>query len=488
MASERTDTIGSRLVAILLFALALGLRLFHLDHQSLWHDEAFTILVARKDFGAMVYDLVADFNHPPLHYVVVHFVFRLLGESVFVARLPSAIVGAAAVPLLFLLGRRLYDARTGLLAAALLLVSQQALVLSQTARGYSQLLFFALAAELAFLIALRERKAMAWWWAVVCATLALYSHFYAVFVLAGCLGFLLWAYPRYSLRPAWTIGGIALAAALALPWLASGVLEEARSGPDTSFMQQSIWRRSNLLSLPNTLDAFNNGRVEGIYEDSPWWGLALGALLFSLPALLATRPLWRRGRPSEGEPVVFLLCLTALPLGAAWVLGDSGLAYRDRYVCFALPTYYLLVARGLFSLEKSIVRRVAITSCLAFTLFAARAALFLPYRAQYAEALSMVERGWRDGDALVFSPWGEPREWELYRGDHQGLRTLPFPEVADGGGACERVWLLTYLKPGARGRAYRNLARFEKHWQVLERHEVYLVDVGLYRRLERGER
>jgi 4-amino-4-deoxy-L-arabinose transferase-like glycosyltransferase len=472
------------LVALGLFALALALRLFHLDHQSLWHDEAFTILAARKGWGGMVEDLVADFNHPPLHYVLVHLCFLLLDAGAFAARLPSALFGAAAVPVVFLLGRRLYDARTGLVAALLVTFSQQALVWSQTARGYAQLVFFGIAALHLFVVCLRERSLAAWIGAVVCATLALYTHFFAGFLVLACLAFLVLRRDRYRLPLSWMAGGVALAVLLFVPWLLSGVVEEARTGEATAFMEQNVWRRSSLRSIPDTVDAFNNGRVDGIYEDSPAWSVLVAGILFSVPALLALLPLLLpRSRDfPERESAQLLGLFVVLPVVLAWLLGYLGLAFRVRYVGFALPAYYLLVAHGLFSVQGERLRRVALVACLLYAVFAARAALFLPYRAEYRDGLASVAASWREGDALVFSPWGAPQQWNLYREDHPELVVREFREVADGGGDTRRVWLLTYLKPGARSRAFRNLERFEMSWSRVEQVSYYRLAVGLYER------
>lgn len=468
------------------FAVALALRLLRLDAQSLWHDEAFTILAARRGFGAMVEALVEDFNHPPLHYLLVHGSFALLGAGAFAARLPSALLGAAAVPLAFLLGRRLFDRRTGLLGAALACLSQQLLVHSQTARGYAHLAAFSAAAMLLLLHAVEDRSQRAWWGAVVAAVLALYSHFYGGLVVLACLAWLAARGKLARLPLPWIAGGAALAALLFAPWLASGVVERVEQG-ETPFAEQSEWRAASWRSLPDTLDAFNNGRVAGAEEDSPPWAVAVAGLLFLAPAAFALSGLAARDRRTA-DGTWFLLLQLALPIGVALVLGTLGLAYRVRYVSFALVPYYLLVARGLATLPDR-VRRPAIALCLAWSLLGARAALFLPYRAEYPAALAAVARGWREGDALVFSPWDEPTQWELYREDHPELVTALFRDVVaepEGADLPRRVWLLTYLKPGARGRAYRFLERFEERWRRLSLLEVYQLDVGLYERIPRA--
>lgn len=58
-------------------------------------------------------------DHPPLVFLVQHVSIRLFGETPFAIRVPSVLAGLVAVWLVYLIGRRLLDARTGLLGAAL---------------------------------------------------------------------------------------------------------------------------------------------------------------------------------------------------------------------------------------------------------------------------------------------------------------------------------------------------------------------------------
>ena len=118
-----------------LTATALALRLFRLDFQPAWIDEAFTVHAAVQPWSTMMQILVGDFNHPPLHTMFIRWWFDLVGVGIWEARLPSAIAGAAAVPALFWLGRLLFDGRTAFLASALLTTSQLAIVYSQEARA-----------------------------------------------------------------------------------------------------------------------------------------------------------------------------------------------------------------------------------------------------------------------------------------------------------------------------------------------------------------
>src|SRR5437868_2291127 len=91
------------LPAILL--LATFLRLWHINRESLWFDEAATVHIVNKPLAQMFGLIKSDERTPPLHYVILHAWIMLFGDSEFSVRLPSAIAGVAAVYVLYLLVR-----------------------------------------------------------------------------------------------------------------------------------------------------------------------------------------------------------------------------------------------------------------------------------------------------------------------------------------------------------------------------------------------
>ena len=73
---------------------------------------------------------------------------RTFGHSEFAVRLPSLIAGTLVIPVLYELGRELYDRRTGLLAAAFAAVSPLLIWYSQEVRMYEFVTLFGLLALL----------------------------------------------------------------------------------------------------------------------------------------------------------------------------------------------------------------------------------------------------------------------------------------------------------------------------------------------------
>jgi mannosyltransferase len=114
-----------------IFLAAILLRLPWLGMKSLWLDEALSLQLATPVMADV------DFIHPPLYYVIVHYATSLLGRSAFALRLPSALFSLVSVGLVYLLGARLLNRQTGLLAAALLAVSPLDIWYAQEGRNYA---------------------------------------------------------------------------------------------------------------------------------------------------------------------------------------------------------------------------------------------------------------------------------------------------------------------------------------------------------------
>ena len=140
-----------RLTLIVLILLGLALRLCHLDVQSLWYDEGVTAQVARLGVGELA-RWTADDIQPPLYYLLTGGWLRLLnpwaGPLAYVMRWLSAAAGVALIPLVWALGRRLWNERAGLLAAAMVTISPLMVYYSQEARMYALLTALTAAAAL----------------------------------------------------------------------------------------------------------------------------------------------------------------------------------------------------------------------------------------------------------------------------------------------------------------------------------------------------
>jgi mannosyltransferase len=118
--------------------LALFLRLHLLGQDSFWGDELTSVRRAQLDWDAF-WELMRGPAAMALYYVLLRF-WILLGDSEFTVRLLSVISAVATVPVVYFLGKSLFDARVGLIAALLLAMNAFHIQYSQEARSYSLLL------------------------------------------------------------------------------------------------------------------------------------------------------------------------------------------------------------------------------------------------------------------------------------------------------------------------------------------------------------
>src|SRR3989344_1347451 len=124
------------LTAIIL--LGLLLRLYDLDKESIWVDEAYSLHYALLPSpNEVMAGTVETEGAPPGYYLFLHYWIKVFGSSEFSVRFPSLLAGAISIAIIFKIGEVLYDRRTGLIAALLFSTSMLQILFSQEARLYS---------------------------------------------------------------------------------------------------------------------------------------------------------------------------------------------------------------------------------------------------------------------------------------------------------------------------------------------------------------
>src|SRR5581483_1760856 len=186
----------SSLVLALLTAGGLALRLVDLGRESFWLDEAGRAAIAAQPLGASPSAVGVIALSPPLYHLLLHGWLRVVGDGDVAARLLSALLGAAAIPATYLLASALLGRRTALVAALLAAVAPLYVVYSRETAMYALFLLLALLAALGHVgwlqavgasPAIGARAAgFARWLGLYAAAmlLALYTHYYALFLLA----------------------------------------------------------------------------------------------------------------------------------------------------------------------------------------------------------------------------------------------------------------------------------------------------------------
>ncbi|MGN6757473.1 MAG: glycosyltransferase family 39 protein [Thermomicrobiales bacterium] len=262
----------------------LYLRLDQLGGQSLWFDEADVVMQARESLGALLRNFVTAGQNGPLFTLFLHFWTALFGVSEAVVRLPSALAGAAAIPLVYALGRALHGPKLGLYAAGILTVAPYQHWYAQDAKMYALVVALALTSTLLLVLADGADWRGYWIGYAVVTTLALYVHVTVALLLAAQLAwFALGQWRGVRTHPG-RRGWIAFAA-LTLPYLPVALWELRFVRGNAVTWHRPIGLRA---FLDDTLTKF----ATGVRADP---GTQLrGLILFLALALLGLLPLaWR---------------------------------------------------------------------------------------------------------------------------------------------------------------------------------------------------
>ena len=475
-----------------IFLLGLLLRLYRVDWLSLWHDEIFSVVWSERTIQELQGALVKDYAHPPLHYYLLHFWFKLAGYGAFQARLVSVLFGSLCIPLMYLLAKYLFGAPTGLIAAFLMSISQTAIQFSQEARPYAQFHFFFLFSAYLFLVALRARRASAWWGCVVFGILMVYTQWFGFCVL-GAFVIIAWMLrDRYRLPWSWWFAGVAMLLALYTPWLASGIVNEAISSKRVMTTDRDPSRVVHWSTPMAIVNRYNNGKWFGMDAPTPFAVALAGALAFTMPALLPLVHMGRRSRfrivDMTTESLAVTSVLLLFPLTAVLIAQTMHLyIYAFRHVSFGVAPYYLLVAYGLSRLRRT-WRTALLVGIAGISVLALRSNYFLAHKESYRESLAYLTANLRSEDCVMFLPEedqpGPPLYWHAYRPEPAAPRRfLRHGDLAQASADCPRLWIVwdkTWWRQRNPERTRQLINRLEPSWTAKTHKTWYGAEVNLY--------
>jgi len=375
-------TMSSRWALIFLILAGFLFFLHDLEAKSLWSDEALTLHRARQPIGLILQnknlippstdyhsvpssgDSSAVFKelpfsyylplvttgsangdnvvatpdlHPPLYFLFLHPWIRWAGESEFALRFPSAVGAILAVPLAYVLGRRLRSTKLGLWAALFIASSPFHLWYAQEARMYTWVVALSLASVYSLLLLLEPKPRHSDYLLFGITTLALiYTHFSGALLLT----FELIVYAAYQWRRRMKLVlalllvlGVVVASILPAAWQAMG--RQPAFGFSYRPIQTMVMEAWSAFSL-----GLHNPPILPLWQIAPFVVLALlGVVDISLES----------GRWKRWIPVVYLI----LPIVSLYGLSVFRPSYMNpRHLAIVSPAWALLMARGLLLLRR----------------------------------------------------------------------------------------------------------------------------------------
>jgi len=322
---------GVTLVAILV-------RLVALHTQSAWLDEGYTLAVAHHTLSDLVGFTVHYDPHPPLYYALLHLWLQGTGFGLEQARLLSLLCGVGSVLALYAVATVLFDRATGLGAAALLALSPLASWYSDETRMYALTGFLALLALLFLVRATRSDRWWSWLAYTVCAALAVYADYSAVYIVIGAAAYALLAAAAGDASPRhWAIAHGLLVALLLPALLMLHVQTQSLSGVS--------WIPAPTLAVigATLLD------LVSFHTIVPPLAAAVGLALVAL-GILAIHRDW--STPRLRRSYIFVACAILAPLCIPLLLSLGQHVFLTRTVMTALDGAVILAARGLLELAR----------------------------------------------------------------------------------------------------------------------------------------
>jgi mannosyltransferase len=136
------------------------LRVLLLASKGMWLDETMSVWLANHSVAEVLQWTAKIDPHPPLYYLLLHYWIALNGDSPYYVRLLSALFGAATIPVIYLIGKRMSGATMGFAAAVLLALSPFNIRFAQEARMYTCLTFNAAVAIYALVRLLSDSRSL----------------------------------------------------------------------------------------------------------------------------------------------------------------------------------------------------------------------------------------------------------------------------------------------------------------------------------------
>ncbi|MFQ1001447.1 glycosyltransferase family 39 protein [Modestobacter sp. SSW1-42] len=388
--SEGTGWGGRGTVVAAVLAVLAGTVLRFVAPEALWLDEAQSVAIARSDLDGLFTGLRQD-GSPPLYYLLLHGWIGLFGESAGSVRALSGLFGVLALPLAWVLGRRLGGPRVALAFTLLLASSPFAIRYSSETRMYSLLVLLALLAAAAVTWAVRRPGPLPVVAVGVSSAALLLTHYWAVYLLVAA-GLVALAALRWDRAAAVRVlAGFVLAGVLFLPWVPTLRFQLAHTGTPWAAV-------GGLGSITTALDAWRGGPA--VLPQLLGYTFVVLAVLAVVTQPFAGGVRLRLSRGRGRWQLVALSLGTLVVAGVASLLTSS--AVSGRYTSVALPAFLALVAVGIVGLPSRRTAAVLLVGCVVvgLGLAASSAGRDRTQAGQVAEALQDAA----PGDTVVFCP------------------------------------------------------------------------------------
>jgi mannosyltransferase len=433
----------------LITILAAFFRFHALAVRTFWFDEGVSVGIARLDwynFGRILWRREANMS---LYYLLLR-IWLHFGQNEAFVRTLSVLLGLAAIPVIYLLGRRLFGPQAGVIVALLLAVNANHVRYSQEARGYSLMVLLCAASSLFFLKCLElpsRRNRIAY---VLLSAAAVYAHFYSgLLIIAQGLSSLFLERESIPREMKKDCRWIALLISPVLVFVATTGAGPLRWIPSPGF--KDLWELGLRLSG-------NDGALLLMA-----YAIAVTAAIFTGPSVpIKQRVGWENWRYR------FLLLWLLFPILSVFALSFARPLFLQRYFILCLPALLLLAAAGLSRIRSQWLLALAVLVVAGLSIQGTEAYYRHDFenaqRDNWRAASQYILANYQPGDALVFHvPMGR-MPYEYYHSLQAQASAGPVVLYPSHG---PQVVFLDFVEKPSYSQLAQIIPRYRRVWLVL---------------------
>ena len=285
------------------------LRFWNLGQWSFWIDEVFTV----RDAHNLSFDSWQVIPNP-IPYIAVKLSILMAGSSEWGSRFIPCIVGIVSIPVVFGLGRTLFNWRIGLLSSAFVACSSWHLFWAQNARYPVFTFFFAVLTAWFFYTSLERDSTLLMIGALVACLCLILSHTLAVVIVPALAVYAVMCLLETSNRKRW-LNLLIFFIPFAMPVLALALPQV--QGYLFSGWGRNVWQRSPLYIVLTLVQ-----------------GVSIPVAVTAFFAPIATR---------FNRATLFLLCYAGIPL-MLFLIASQLQNVAGYYLFWTIPAYFILAA------------------------------------------------------------------------------------------------------------------------------------------------
>lgn len=339
-------TLACVALGAMLISLMIGLR------QSVWFDEAYSILLAKQSALGLIHLTSID-THPPLYYLLLKGWAGLFGWSELALRSLSVLAMGGAIVFGGLVAKRMFGVRAAIMALPFIALSPLLLRYGFEIRMYALASLIGIAATYVLILAVEAKNPSAQWKLYVIYALlvaiGVYTLYYTVLLWLAHFGWL--AYRAYRdkkpiIKTPWFVAFLG-SVALFLPWV-------------PVFVSQVTNGALAAVSQPMTVDSLV-GIASFSFLYQPAWQLSgygtiiIAFIAFTLSLVLARA--FKRASKKERDYLLLLTMYIAVPVALITLVSLVKPLYTERYLSHVLIGGMLLVGIAVaYTMKKATPR------------------------------------------------------------------------------------------------------------------------------------